>query len=259
MATKIISCSFEPGSMGGFVTICNGVNFKRPEHFSKTVAVTKEAFIAACKDRVLFNDILGVDIRHGWQNALASAIQPYITMKETFDPETAAKVSSELDVQIRGEDAVNADIAAVEQENAELEEKVQSKRGRKKKTEETAVETPAEPETPAEDAPIAEDAPVAETVEPEVPAEPETPEVQAEMEQVAEEVAAAEIAEPEHDTTVTEDELAPSAEPVAQEPETEEAKDGQGTVETTDNGSQDARGESDSELPVDGPRAESAQ
>lgn len=237
MATKIISCSFEPGSMGGFITICNGVNFKRPEHFSKTVAVTKEAFIAACKDRVLFNDILGVDIRHGWQNALASAIQPFITMKETFDPETAAKVSSELDVQIRGEDAVNADIAAVEQENAELEEKVQSKRGRRKKTEET-VETPAEPE---------------------VPAEPETPEVQAEMEQVAEEVAAAEIAEPEHDTTVTEDELAPSAEPVAQEPETEEAKDGQGTVETTDNGSQDARGESDSELPVDGPRAESAQ
>lgn len=254
MATKIISCSFEPGSMGGFITICNGVNFKRPEHFSKTVAVTKEAFIAACKDRILFNDILGVDIRRGWQNALASAIQPYVTMKETFDPETAAQVSSELDVQIRGEDAVNADIAAVEQENAELEEKVQSKRGRKKKTAETAEtpaepEVPAEPETPAEpehDTTVTEDelAPSAEPV-----AETETPEVQAEMEKVAEEVVAAEQGQP----------VPQPEEPVAEEPKTEEVENGQGTVETTDNGSEDARGESDSELPVDGPRAESAQ
>lgn len=215
MATKIICCSFEPNSMGGFMTICNGVKHTRPEHYSKTVAVTKEAFIAACKDRVLFNDILGVDIRHGWQNALASAIQPYVTMKETFDPETAAQVSSELDVQIRGEDAVNADIAAVEEENAALEQEVQRKRGRKKKEE--VVEEPAEPE---------------------VSAESETPEVQAEMEQVAEEVAAAEVAEPEQ-PKVEEDESRP--------------------VESTDNGSEDARGESDSELPVDGPRAESAE
>ena len=227
MATKIISCSFEPGSMGGFITICNGVNFGRPEHFSKTVAVTKEAFITACKARVLFNDILGVDIRQGWQNALASAIEPFKAMKEDFDADTAARVSSELDVQIRGEDAVNADITAVEKENAKLEKA--AKRAAKAKAKKD--EKPAEPETPAKPTLLEGDQgqPVPQP------------------------------AEPEHDTTVTEDELAPSAEPVAQEPETEEAKDGQGTVETTDNGSQDARGESDSELPVDGPRAESAQ
>lgn len=251
MATKIISCSFEPGSMGGFITICNGVKHSRPEHFSKTIAVTKEAFIAAVKDRVLFNDILGIDIRHGWQNALAAAIQPFCTMKEEFDADTAAKVSSELDVQVRGEDAVNADIAAVEQENAELEEKVQSKRGRKKKTEETAVETP---------------------VEPEVPAEPETP------------------AEPEHDTTVTEDELAPSAEPEpvaepetenpvaetenseektenpveetenpVEEPKTEEVSDGQDPVAVADNSGEDTRGEEDSGVSSERPGSESAQ
>lgn len=202
MATKIICCSFEPGSMGGFITICNGVKHSLESHFSKTVAITKEAFIAACKDRILFNDILGIDIRQGWQNALADAILPYQTMTvEEVDPKVAANVSSELDVQIRGENAVNADIAAVEKENAKLEKA--AKKAAKAKAEK--------------------------------------------------------LAKPEHDTTVTEDELAPSAEPVAQEPETEEAKDGQGTVETTDNGSQDARGESDSELPVDGPRAESAQ
>ena len=92
MATKIISCSFEQGSMGGFITICNGVNFGRPEHFSKTIAVTKEAFIAACKDRVLFNDILGIDIRTGWQNALASAIEPFKVMKEDFDATVGVSV-----------------------------------------------------------------------------------------------------------------------------------------------------------------------
>lgn len=146
MATKLISCSFEPGSMGGFITICNGVNFGRAEHFSKTIAVTKEAFIAACKDRVLFNDLLGIDIRTGWQNALSDAIEPFKAMKEDFDADTAAKVSSELDVQMRGEDAVKADIAAVEKENAKLEKA--AKKAAKPKAKKD--EKPAEPETPAE-------------------------------------------------------------------------------------------------------------
>lgn len=252
MATKIICCSFEPNSMGGFITICNGVKHSRPEHYSKTVAVTKEAFIAACKDRVLFNDILGVDIRHGWQNALAAAIQPYVTMKETFDPDTAAKVSSELDVQMRGEDAVNADIATVEAENAALEQEVQKKRGRKKKEE--VVEE--EPEQPAEPEAVTEEAPVAEPEQPEVTAEPETPEVQAEMEQVAEEVAAAEVAEPETPVNPEGEQGQPVPQP--EEPETEEVKDESRPVETTDNSGEDARGESDSELPADDRGSESA-
>lgn len=219
MATKLISCSFEPGSMGGFITICNGVKHSRPEHFSKTIAVTKEAFIAAVKDRVLFNDILGIDTRHGWQNALAAAIQPFCTMKEEFDADTAAKVSSELDVQVRGEDAVKADIAAVEQENAALEEAVQPKRGRKKKTEETAIETPAEPE------------------------------VQAEMEKVAEEVVAAEQGQP----------VPQPEEPVAEEPKTEEVSDGQDPVAVADNSGEDTRGEEDSGVSSELSGSESAQ
>ena len=217
MATKIICCSFEPGSMGGFITICNGVKHSLESHFSKTVAVTKEAFIAACKDRILFNDILGVDIRQGWQNALADAILPFQTMTaEEVDPKVAANVSSELDVQMRGEDAVNADIAAVEKENAKLEKA--AKRAAKAKAKKD--EEPAEPVAPEKTA-----TPLQEEPKPQ---------------ESAENVVAEDVAQPE-------------------EPETEEAKDGQGTVETTDNGSQDARGESDSELPVDGPRAESAQ
>lgn len=217
MSTKIICCSFEPGSMGGFITICNGVNHNRPQHFSKTIAVTKEAFIAACKDRHLFNGILGINIAEGWQNALRDAIIPFLTMKETFDPDTAAKVSSELDVQLRGEDAVNADIAAVEKENAEIE------KAAKKITKAKA----------SKDAKNAEPAPAS---------EPDAP------------------AEPEHDTTVAEDELAPSADVVTQEPEESKVEnDDPRPTETTDNSGSDARGESDSELPVDGPRAESAE
>ena len=175
MATKIISCSFEPGSMGGFITICNGVNFGRPEHYSKTIAVTKEAFIAACKDRVLFNDILGVDIRQGWQNALASAIEPFKVMKEDFDADTAAKVSSELDVQLRGEDAVNADIAAVEKENAKLEKAAKRAAKAKVKKDEEPAE-PAEPEktaTPLQEEPKPQES--AENVVAEDVAQPEEP------------------------------------------------------------------------------------
>jgi cell pole-organizing protein PopZ len=200
--------------MGGFITICNGVKHSLESHFSKTVAVTREAFIAACKDRILFNDILGIDIRQGWQNALADAILPFQTMTvEEVDPKVAANVSSELDVQMRGEDAVNADIAAVEKENAKLEKA--AKRAAKAKAKKD--EKPAEPTTPEKTA-----TPLQEEQKPQ---------------ESAENVVAEDVAQPE-------------------EPKTEEAKDGQGTVETTDNGSQDARGESDSELPVDGPRAE---
>lgn len=175
MATKLISCSFEPGSMGGFITICNGVNFGRAEHFSKTIAVTKEAFIAACKDRVLFNDLLGIDIRTGWQNALSDAIEPFKAMKEDFDADTAAKVSSELDVQMRGEDAVKADIAAVEKENAKLEKAAKRAAKPKAKKDEKPAE-PAEPEktaTPLQEEPKPQES--AENVVAEDVAQPEEP------------------------------------------------------------------------------------
>lgn len=138
MANKIICCSFDKESLGGFITICNGVNFSKPEHYSKTIAVTREAFIAACKDRMLFNDILGIDIRDGWQNSLGAAIACYQTMKEEFDPSIALKTSSELDVKLRGEEAVTADIETLEKANeiigVEVEKAKEKKKTTKKKT-----------------------------------------------------------------------------------------------------------------------------
>ena len=124
MANKIICCSFDKDSMGGFMTISNGVRCDKPEHYSKTISVTKEAFIAACKDKILFNDILGVDIRQGWQNQLSAAIEAFKDMKEEFDPAMALKVSSEIDVKMRGEDAVNEDIVKLEKHNEELEKEL---------------------------------------------------------------------------------------------------------------------------------------
>lgn len=242
MAKKIISCSFEPGSMGGFITVCNGVNFGRPEHFSKTIAVTKEAFIAACKDRVLFNDMLGIDVRTGWQNALAAAIEPFKVMKEDFDADTAAKVSSELDVKLRGEDAVNADIEKVEKENDKLEKATKKAKAKIVK----AAKPVDEPEKPVEPEPVAE-----------------TPEVQAEMEKVAEEVIAAEqgepVAEPETPAENVQSDTESAQENVQEEPTTEEVKDGQDRVEVADNSGEDTRSQEDSGLSSELSGSESAQ
>lgn len=220
MGNKIICCSFEKGSMGGFMTICNGVGFKRPEHYSKTIAITREAFIAACKDRVLFNDILGIDIRNGWQNALSAAIQCFNGMQEDFDPEVALNASSELDVQMRGEDAVQADIDALEKQNDELDKeikKAKSKGGKKGKEKPVADEKPAQPEPAAE---------------PEKPVNPEGEQGQP-------------VPQPE--------------EPVAQEPKTEEVEDGQRPVENSDSSSEDAGSESDSGVSAERPGSESAE
>lgn len=162
MANKIICCSFEPGSMGGFITICNGVKHSLSTHYSKTIAVTKEAFIAAVKDRLLFNDILGIDIRDGWQNALADAIFPFQAMKEEFDADAAAKVSSELDVQIRGEDAVKADIEVLEKENAALE-KATKKHVRKAKSVKSAEKLTQNPDEKTQNPEPKTENPVAET------------------------------------------------------------------------------------------------
>lgn len=220
MGNKIICCSFEKGSMGGFMTICNGVGFKRPEHYSKTIAITREAFIAACKDRVLFNDILGIDIRNGWQNALSAAIQCFNGMQEDFDPEVALNASSELDVQMRGEDAVNADIDALEKQNDELDKeikKAKSKGGKKGKEKPVADEKPAEPEKTA--------TPLQEEPKPQ---------------ESAENVVAEDVAQPE-------------------EPKTEEVSDGQGPVESPDSSSEDTGSESDSGVSAERPGSESAE
>jgi hypothetical protein len=120
MTKKLIAFSFEPESIGGFAIISNGVHFGRNGAFSHCIPMTKEAFLAACKDRMKFNELLGIDIREGWQNALKDAMEPFTTMKEECDPELASKTIADLDLNIRGEEAVTADMETLEADNAKL-------------------------------------------------------------------------------------------------------------------------------------------
>lgn len=125
MVRKLIAFSFEPESMGGFAIVCNGVHMGRNGAFSHCYPLTKSAFIEAMKDRIKFNELLGIDIRDGWQNALADAIGPFTTMTEECDPAVAAEAIAKADVNIRGEEAVAADTEILEADNKKLVEAVE--------------------------------------------------------------------------------------------------------------------------------------
>lgn len=112
---KLIVCSFEPDSIGGFITINNGIHPDKIGHYSKTVTITKEAFNKACKDRHLFSDILGVDITQGWQNSLKDAISNCQNLKEPT-PEKIGEFIIKANIEKRGEDAVKADMEAMEKQ-----------------------------------------------------------------------------------------------------------------------------------------------
>jgi hypothetical protein len=120
MVRKLIAFSFEPESIGGFAVVCNGVHFGRNGAFSHFYPLTKAAFVEAMKDRIKFNDILGIDIRDGWQNALKDAIEPFSTMTEDADPAVVADAVAKADINIRGEEEVAKDVEVLEVENEKL-------------------------------------------------------------------------------------------------------------------------------------------
>ena len=120
MVKKLITFSFEPDSIGGFCCICNGVQTVREKHMSKCIPMTKHAFLEALKDRIKFNELLGIDIREGWQNALKDAIEPFTTMTEDADPAVLADAVAKADINIRGEEEVAKDVEILEVENEKL-------------------------------------------------------------------------------------------------------------------------------------------
>lgn len=140
MTRKLIAFAFEPESIGGFAIICNGVHFGRNGAFSHCIPLTKQAFLAACKDRILFNDLLGIDIREGWQNALKDAIDPFTTMSEDCDVETVSKAIADMDLNIRGEEKVLEDMAILESDNEKLIKEVEKEvKPAKKSTKKTTT------------------------------------------------------------------------------------------------------------------------
>lgn len=138
MVKKLITFSFEPDSIGGFCCICNGVQTVREKHMSKCIPMTKHAFLEALKDRIKFNELLGIDIREGWQNALKDAIEPFTTMTEDADPAVLADAVAKADINIRGEEEVAKDVEILEVENkklvAEVEKEIKPAKKATKKT-----------------------------------------------------------------------------------------------------------------------------
>lgn len=138
MVRKLIAFSFEPESIGGFAIVCNGVHMGRNGAFSHCYPLTKSAFLEAMKDRIKFNELLGIDIREGWQNALADAIAPFTTMTEDADPAVLADAVAKADINIRGEEEVAKDVEVLEVENkklvAEVEKEIKPAKKSTKKT-----------------------------------------------------------------------------------------------------------------------------
>lgn len=145
MVRKLIAFSFEPESIGGFGIVCNCVHMGRNGAFSHCYPLTKSAFIEAMKDRIKFNELLGIDIRDGWQNALADAIAPFTTMTEDCDPAVAADAIAKADVNIRGEDVVTADMETLEKDNEKLASEVEKEVKKETKTKKTTKKSKKEP------------------------------------------------------------------------------------------------------------------
>lgn len=126
-----ICCSFDNEHGTVFVTCNNGVHPDKKGHYSNTIVMTRDSFAKAMKDKLLFNEALGIDIRAGWQNALHGAISNCIGLNTELAPETAAKEILAVNVAQRGEDAVKADMEALAVNNdaieAELKEIVKKK------------------------------------------------------------------------------------------------------------------------------------
>lgn len=119
-----ICCSFDNEHGTVFVTCNNGVHPDRNGHYSNTIVMTRDSFAAAMKNKLLFGEALGIDIRAGWQNALHGAISNCLGIKTDLDPETAAKEVLAVNVEQRGEEAVAADIAELQKNNEAIQEEI---------------------------------------------------------------------------------------------------------------------------------------
>ena len=157
MTKKLICISVDAKAPVVYVTFNNGVHPDKVGHKSGTVAVEKAFYNVACDNRVLFNKMLGIDIRDGWQNALKDAISNAKNLSlANIDPDHLAKVAAMTDVALRGEDAIKADIEKIENGNRtiadEIEKEVDAKnakgKGKGKKSAKIKEEPAANDETP---------------------------------------------------------------------------------------------------------------
>lgn len=126
---KNVCCYFDNKEGVVYVMCNNGVHPDRQGHHSALVAMTRENFNRACKERTLFNEALGIDVTQGWQTALKNALSNAQNLKD-LGPMVAAKQVIDANVAMHGEEAIADDIAKIKEHNdrvqAELERAVKA-------------------------------------------------------------------------------------------------------------------------------------
>lgn len=121
---KNICCSFDNEHGTVLMTCNNGVHPDKNGHYSNTVVMTRDSFAKALEKKELFGEMLGIDIRLGWQNALKGAISNCGGIKTDLAPETAAKEILAVNVEQRGEDAVRADMEELQKNNEAIQDEL---------------------------------------------------------------------------------------------------------------------------------------
>lgn len=114
---KMITCSFDPS--GVVITAWNGVHPDRPGHFSVTKMMSREEYNEACKNRHLFDDVLGIKVSEGWAQAVADATKNASNLK--IDPKSGLNILMEAIIMKHGPEKAKEIFAELEKQNADIE------------------------------------------------------------------------------------------------------------------------------------------
>lgn len=79
---KMITCSFD--EVGVRMTAWNGIHPDRVGSFSATIEMNRTRFNEACQNKMIFGEMLGINIAEGWQNALSDAVKNASPLKIDF-------------------------------------------------------------------------------------------------------------------------------------------------------------------------------
>ncbi len=135
MIKKSMTLVVEKGKPVVMIAYNNGVHPDKDTHVSGAVAIDRDLYIQACKDRLLFNKIFdgAIDIRQGWQNALGDMIEASKNLSEYIDIDATARAIANADIAARGEDAVKADIEKFDKANKTIEKAAKATKTKKNK------------------------------------------------------------------------------------------------------------------------------
>ena len=124
---KMITCSFDPS--GVVITAWNGVHPDRPGHFSVTKMMSREEFNEACKNRHLFDKVLGIKVQEGWAQAVADATKNASNLK--IDPKSGLNILMNAIIMKYGPDKAKELFETLEKENVDMEAALEAELAKK--------------------------------------------------------------------------------------------------------------------------------